>query len=269
MKHFNGFLRGLTILVVLGTACIGLASVCLAHGDDGQGNSRILPPNSRPFGLSYAEWSAKWWQWAIARPTTAHPLFETADCNAGQSGNVWFLGGSFVNSTASRSCTVPSGTPIFLPILNAECSTAEPDPFHGNNEAELRACAKGFMDNTAGLFASIDGSDIQDVGNAGRYRVQSPLYSFSGPDNNVMFIPGPVSGQSVSDGVWLMLAPLSVGHHTLHFGGVFDFSGFLLSIDQVYNLTVLPRGRGRGEFDSEPGNVQQGTWSMVKDLYRR
>ena len=255
--------------VTLTAAHAGVGNPGVGLGSGNNGNPGVLPPASNPFGKSYGEWSAKWWQWAISLPTTAHPLFDNADCNTGQSGHVWFLGGSFVNSTATRSCTVPAGTPIFLPIVNSECSTAELDPFHGSTEAEMRACAKGFIDCTSGVFATIDGRVIQNLGNTGPYRVQSPLYSFSAPDNNVLFVPGPVSGESVSDGFWLMLAPLSAGQHTLHFGGVFNcLPIFSLTIDQTYNLTVLPGGRGRGQVESDPG-VQQGTWGLVKQLYRR
>jgi hypothetical protein len=70
----------------------------------------------------------------------------------------------------------------------------------------------------------------------GSYRVGSPLYNFSGPDPNILFVPGPVSGQSVSDGFWILLAPLSVGEHTIHFGGTFTQSDFTL--DVTYHLTV-------------------------------
>ena len=31
-------------------------------------NPGIAPPNSRPFGLTYGEWAAKWWQAALATP---------------------------------------------------------------------------------------------------------------------------------------------------------------------------------------------------------
>ena len=51
------------------------------------------------------------------------------------------------------------------------------------------------------------------------YRVQSPVFTFEAPAENVLFIPGPVNGSSVSDGYWLLLAPLSKGEHVIHFEG--------------------------------------------------
>ena len=264
--RFSCHVLAVALVIGLGTLSVARAGVGnpsgFGNGDDD--NPRILPPRSHPFGLSYSEWTARWWQWAISIPTTAHPLFDNADCNTGQSGPVWFLGGSFASATATRECTVPAGKAILLPILNAECSTAEGPPFHGDTEAELRACAKGFIDGTTGLFATIDGRVVRNVDITGPYRMQSPLYNFSAPADNVLFVPGPVSGQSISDGVWLMLAPLSAGRHTLHFGGV--FTTFALSIDQTYNLTVVGR-RGHGDERTE-ASVETGTWGMVKQLYR-
>ncbi len=200
-------------------------------GAGGNPNPRIIPPQASAFGTSYAELSALWWQWALAMPVDAHPLFDTADCGAGQEGKVWFLGGAFTGTAATRECTVPHGKAILFPVLNVECSTAEPPPFFGANEAELRACAAGFQNTATGLFAHIDGHEVQSLE---RYRVQSPVFDFDAPENNSLFIPGPVSGQSVSDGVWILLAPLSRGSHTIHFGG--SFPGF--PIDVTYYLTV-------------------------------
>ncbi|MBI4583834.1 MAG: hypothetical protein HY717_07405 [Planctomycetes bacterium] len=65
-------------------------------------------------------------------------------------------------------------------------------------------------------------------------RGRSPVFTFNAPADNVLFIPGPVSGESVSDGVWLFLAPLSRGSHTIHFE--VSFPGFPL--DVTYHLTI-------------------------------
>jgi len=53
--------------------------------------------------IQYTEWSAAWWQWALSIPTASNPLFgKTDDCNIGQPGPVWFIGGIFcVNGGSS------------------------------------------------------------------------------------------------------------------------------------------------------------------------
>jgi hypothetical protein len=213
------------------------APVALAGaGHPGKGppdKVEIVPPNAHPYGKSYAEWSAEWWQWAVSMPLDSHPLADTAPCSAGQFGDVWFLGGSFVSAEAVRNCTIPEGKAIFLAVLNTECSTVEPDPFHGDTEQQLRDCAQGWVDGATGV-CSIDGVPVPNLES---YRVQSPMFKFGPlPENNVMFIPiPPDKGRSVSDGLWLMLEPLSEGQHTIDFVGVFA-NGFAMHI--TYNLNV-------------------------------
>ena len=207
-------------------------------------NPGVLPPNSRPHGKSYAEWSAEHWKWLYSisvhdPPYTGainHPLVDEtgAKCGVGQSGDVWFLGGPFNSSgIVVRDCTVPTGTMLFFPLVDVECSNVEPAPFFGANEAELRACVAQI--GMANLTASVDGVAIQNLQG---YRVQSPLFSFTVPEDNLLGISAGTTGIAVSDGYFLMLAPLSAGQHTVHFGGTFpDFS---FTLDATYHLTVAP-----------------------------
>lgn len=207
-------------------------------------NPGVLPLNSHAFGMTYGEWSAAWWQWALSLPATEHPLFDTADCSEGQSGRVFFLGGKFCATnnpncnpqSAERSCTVPAGKALFFPIVNTECSTAEGN---GTTDADLRSCAQASIDLTANLSCEVDGVPIQ---NLQAYRVQSPLfeYTLASQDNVLVAVGEPVpdgtTSLSVSDGVYLMLAPLSVGQHTIHFHG--EFPSFNFSLDITYHITV-------------------------------
>jgi hypothetical protein len=94
-----GKLSRLSILLIV---CLTLGSHAGAQityngsaGDHFSADPGILPPFSHPFGQSYGNWSAQWWQWNYSLPTDQHPLFDTADCGSGQAGHVWYLGGTF------------------------------------------------------------------------------------------------------------------------------------------------------------------------------
>src|SRR5437867_4081233 len=82
-------------------------------------NPEILLVDSQPFGLSYGEWSARWWQWALCIPRTSSPLLDEngEDCAVGQSGPVFFLAGAFTATPITRACTVPFGKSIVFPFL--------------------------------------------------------------------------------------------------------------------------------------------------------
>jgi hypothetical protein len=130
--------------------------------------------------------------------------------------------------------TIRPGTSLFFPILNSECSVLEPDPFHGDDEAELRACANGHIDHTSGLIAVIDDVPVQDLAT---YRVESPLFEFGPlPADNVLGAPAGTTSLAVDAGVYLMLTPLRPGSHTIHVGGTFDEFNF--TIDTTFNITV-------------------------------
>ena len=228
-------------------------------GGGNAGNPGVAPPQAHAHGKSYGQWSAAWWQWAFSLPIDHHPLFDTADCQAGQSGNVWFLGATFVTTiepsgtvlaTANRDCTVPPGTWLFFPIINTECSTLEGN---GTTQAELLACASFFQNHAHDMTATIDG---RAVNNIDRYRVQSPLFTYGPlPDNSVLEffgVGGAVAGATspaMADGVYLLLRPLSRGTHTIRFTGGQTFStangdpfDFDFELDITYHITVAPPG---------------------------
>jgi len=100
-------------VVALGGLLAGSATLSAAQTTDG-----VFLPNSTPYSKSYAEWSVAWWQWANSLETTHHPLYDTANASAGQSGSVWYLGGHWVNNgVTSRSAVVPEGTALVFPIM--------------------------------------------------------------------------------------------------------------------------------------------------------
>jgi hypothetical protein len=187
-----------------------------AHTNMDSNNSELFTAHSTPpYGLTYGEWTARWWQWAYSIPRDIHPAYDDSGkyCVEGQSGPVWFLAGTYEHP-AERYCTIPAGKAILLPILNSECSYAE---FTGlDNEEELRQCAKRIQDSVVHLEASIDGVPVSGLE---QYRIQSPLFNLTLGQNNILDLPANTTTQAVSDGNWLFLKPLSLGEHVIYFKG--------------------------------------------------
>jgi len=195
------------------------------------------------FGKTYGEWSANWWQWLESQDFIPSTEQGKVDCSAGQLGRVWFLAGSEGTGPAERKCTVPSGTLLFFPLVNAEFNN-EPDettcadgPLGGPcTEAEKREILDGVMsDNTPGIFNSracnldstVDGIPTL-FSNFATVRTQSPPFPFLGDT------------ETVSDGIWVMLS-LPEGKHTLHFKGALcdlDTNIPIFEVDVTYKLTV-------------------------------
>jgi len=214
-------------------------------------NSSVFPVQSRPYGLSYGDWSALWWYWAFSLPNDHTPLFGTADCSANQIGPVWFLPGAPAGEPGPRqNCTVPPGRSLFVALINAECSNLEGS---GNTEGQLRGCADsiGTLIDPNSLKASLDGEPIIGLSH---FQVESPLFFFGPlPHNNLITYfcvdqgegcpeaPAGSIGYSVGVGVYLMFQPLPVGTHTLYFHAEIPAANYI--IDTTYHLTVSPHAQ--------------------------
>jgi hypothetical protein len=204
----------------------------------GQTGIEVFTTDSKPYGMSYDEWTAKWWQWALSIPKDINPVGDETGkyCGQGQEGPVWFLAGTFGGSM-ERSCTIPAGKAILFSPINVECSYAEfPDL---KTESDLRACAKSGQDLATETEVSIDGVKLQNLQN---YRTQSPLFDLTLPKDNVFALP-PSTTKAVSDGVWVFLKPLSPGNHEIHSKGVsvdFTTTGTVPSFvsDVTYRLNI-------------------------------
>jgi len=200
------------------------------------GEGGVLAP-SNP--ASYQELSAKWWQWAASTVSGDTGPFGSGEVRCGENqptDKTWFLAGTF-SASAARSCDIPAGTQLFLPIINVECSSLESAPFFGATVAARRACVEQdlFSIGPASLKAELDGHDIVSDHNYRPFTVESPNFPLVALDGNAAGIP-PGRGFSVSRGVWLLLAPLSRGEHTLHFEGAFPNVPFAASA--TYELRV-------------------------------
>jgi hypothetical protein len=199
--------------------------------------NNVYPIQSKPFGKSYGEWSAQWWQWAVSIPTNKNPLKDNTgvNCAQGQEGPVWFLAGTF-GGVAERTCVIPSEKAIIFPVFNAECSYVEYPQY--KTESELRTCAKDQLDKSTNLDASVDGVTIQ---NLQQYRAVSPQFDLILPNSNVFGLT-PGTTQSVADGFWIILQPFPAGKHEVRFSGSsvdFTSSGVInFATEAKYHLNV-------------------------------
>jgi len=200
-----------------------------------------LPSNSNAYGKGYADLSANWLEWVLAIPAGSNPLLDPdgAFAAVGQSGQVWFLVGT-VGGPATRTVTVPAGTALFFPIVNyfwlnaPEYSDA---PWSPDQERDVRNFLAASIDTTYGLILEIDGRAVPNVDGL---RLSGSVGECTLPNDNIFGIPfDPVPHECVADGYWVLLPPLSVGNHTIHFTGGIASAGF--SLDVTYQITV--RGR--------------------------
>ena len=117
---------------------------------------------------------------------------------------------------------------------------AEDPPFHGDDEAELRACANGLLDLVSDPYAEIDGRPVKDPG---AYRVESPLFRYGPlPAGNPLGLPPGTQSDAVGAGYFLLLPPFSVGEHRIIVrANVPDFG---IAVDAEFIVNVEPPREG-------------------------
>ncbi len=226
-------------------------------------------PDVVRFSSEYAELSEQWWKWALEQPVTpnnprtTNPLIDTTGVAAhnGQPfrSDIFFLGGlitfnSGLTAQAERKVTIPPGKKLFFPILNFEQDNVGVSP--PLSVAELRQGAAFGTTQVTSLFASIDDLPLQDLAS---YRAISPVFEYrlppnhpdKGSENLLYFVTGgalDLAGKvkpAVADGFYLLLKPLSPGHHKVHFGGTsmtLDGNGnpATFQLDITYHIHVRP-----------------------------
>ncbi len=229
--------------------------------DPGEGSpsasANIFPAEATPYGKSYEEWAAAWWQWLLPIPKDESPQ-EGADCDVNQSGQVFFLAGNF-GGTSTRSCAIPAGKAILFPVLNATQANC-PELAGGGytceasmDEATLRAGVSWAIDLDHTLTLEIDGDSVEGLAD---YRIQSDMFNTGAPaeaeDRLWSICSGPIRENScgvpvgtprgvVTDGYWVMLRPLPPGEHHVHLAAEVLLSGqTLFALDITYAITVAP-----------------------------
>lgn len=221
----------------------------LSAAPGGHDDPPVYAPHATVRGQTLGQWAAAWMQWAFAapaNPAAQNPLLDTTGAAAGvnQPDDVFFLAGNF-GGQATRRFSVPSGTPLFFPVLNEFWVNYAPggDPPFAQNEANIRADFAAKVAAFTGLLATIDGAPVNNLKS---HVEQDPAGGFQVdfPADNIFGLPPQDLGRSATAGVYLMTHPLEPGRHVIHFGGTSPLDGGF-SVDVTDVITVVPKGQYR------------------------
>jgi len=207
--------------------------------NDDDNKVKIFPPDG--------QLTADWWKWVMAIPSEINPLLDdTGDnCDVNQQGPVWYLVGTPGDTTignlttgdAERDCVIPEGKKILFPIINVFCSELNDQITGPQVEEGLRQCAEDIINQVDILEASIDGKSIT---NFEKFRVQSPLFTISIPEDNAFGITNftNIPQRAISDGYWVEVKGLDPGAHTIEFTG--GATAFSFTTHVLYHITIEP-----------------------------
>jgi hypothetical protein len=194
------------------------------------------PPPATPHTKSYPNWGALWSQWGYGTPASVNPVLDTtgSNCAVGQPvPGTFFLAGTFTGSSVMRTCTVPVGDALLIPILNAAAFAQQTDPPEQKTEAFLRSEIACVDTTPTTLSLTVDGVALA---NPASYLEHSVLFPVNLPADNVFGVPAQLLNPSVDAGYYAFVEPLSPGSHNIHLKAVSPACG--VTQDATYSLIV-------------------------------
>ena len=234
------------------------------------GTPHVYAPDQNVRGESINQYVADWWTKVFQTPvhdaggTVTNPMAAGGDTTAqGDGGKVFFLYGNLLGG-AAHTATVPTGTPVFIPVLPIEFSNFDTTTGNtgmtlpgGNTAAQLSdfaaQAATPALTPPGTLHLTVDG---QSLPNVAAFREIAPTFSYVLPptDNLDQFFFGNpdlhgLVSPAEADGFYVMLKPLAPGTHTLDFGGTTPGGPLgALNVEITYTIDVVPVG----QFDKSP-----------------
>ena len=201
-----GLIPLLLILVVYSALAPAAASSSLS----------IFPPDSEPYGLSYDEHAQNFWKWLLSIPASESPMDDTKGdkCTVGQTNtnsSVFYLGPG--EGKIERTCTVPTGKGLLIPVMEVEQSDKE---IPGASIEDLTNAAKKDQDGVNSLYLKIDNEEYT-YNDLLKYRTQpTEPFQVIFPDNGIFGVVDGGPSQVVADGWYIISEPLTPGNHTVH-----------------------------------------------------
>lgn len=180
--------------------------------------------NENPLGISWEEWTVRWWNWIFSIPIVYNPI-EYSDlqiqlkgsgsdasksvANAGQEHpageEVVFLAGAR-SGVVNRTITLPSKKGCFFPIATCECSLAE---FPSYTDKQLETCARD-GNKVNHMELSINGQELP-LTELQKYFVDTKWFDVENIVEGNVFAAAPGKSKAYSIGYWFFLKPLEPG----------------------------------------------------------
>jgi len=222
-------MRRLAIVLVAGLLVASTAGSVSAAKPALRG---FLAANAQPHGYSLVDLATAWNAWSLSAPFDTNPFIQARCEPSPLDPKIWFLPEPYPGGPTAADCRVPQGAFLVVSPFFLECSQAEPDPFHGDNEAELRSCVETGFDHLSSVAVTLDGQTATDLAD---YVVTTRLDSL--PAGNLL---GPAT-LTMNRGIFMVMTPLSRGTHTLSASWQIDSWDVLGPLAAAITITINVR----------------------------
>jgi hypothetical protein len=176
----------------------------------------VFPPDGKPYGLTYEEHAQNFWKWMLSIPANESPMDDTTGdkCLIGQPTNSSIFYLSAGEGKVERTCTVPAGKGLLIPVMQVEVSDKE---LPGASVEDLSNAAKKDQDGVNSLYLSIDNQEYT-YDDLLKYRTQpTKPFQVVFPDNGIFGVAEGGPSKAVADGYYILTDPITAGNHTIHY----------------------------------------------------
>jgi hypothetical protein len=192
---------------------------------------------SRPYGLTYGQWTVAWWKWFLSTPKAVNPILDESGKFASINQppkDVWFLAGKLGNrekNVPDRFCIIPSGRSILFPVINCEANfleypklTTEQDLINYVNRDENTITYKE-------CFVNNEPIPVQ------RVKSDPAVFEVEINEDNIYDIKTHGITPASGDGYWIFLKSVAPGDYFVSFRGCCEKGAINSGAD--YHLKVL------------------------------
>ena len=179
-------------------------------------NLDIFDPKSKPYNLSFEDHIKKYWQWIISIPSDVSPINDKTGekCGYDQLNSTFpvFYLSDAGGGKVERTCNVPAGKGLLIPLMTVEVSDKEVPNVSIEN---LHKIAKKDQDSVTSLYLKINDKEylFEDLK---KYRTHTSDFEVNFPKNGIF---GASEGNStaVADGYYIITQPVTKGKYNIEF----------------------------------------------------
>jgi hypothetical protein len=203
----------------------------------------LFSKDEKPFGVSYDDWIAKYWNWDFSLNTdqfTPNP----DGCLINKSDSMVMLMNTVVEGSPHQVCKISSKQGIMIPLWIAWCSTSNKGHEHDSDEQLTKCAREVFNLGNIRSDVKVDSLPVAKldvrmslIPGSGKldYKINSPLtnvtefyskgFNITIPSDTHQAYQVPGTWRAGSHGWWVFLKPLPPGEHTI-----------------FYNIRITPTG---------------------------
>ena len=114
---------------------------------------------------------------------------------------------------SERTCIVPAGKGLFIPVMQVEISDKE---VPNATPEQLAESAKKDQDSVNSLYLKVDDGEYR-YENLTKYRTRTEPFEVIFPNNGIFGVVEGGKSKAVADGFYIITEPLTKGNHTVNF----------------------------------------------------